>query len=847
MSEAAGESSRAASLSAAQTASGGLGPGVELSSDDGEGAVPTAKLYRYSAEIEYCDTLLVKAMVAVFERDRSNMGFVLSSLVKEYHEQMRDEKSNPRPPKWPAKEYLKHSAFKTDEEWNAYFDSSKNSGLSSDARPDSGMPPPIQQWAQLKFNKWNVIKREIFNHTHAEWVRLFPGGNMPSGKKMWQMIESLRFILFKIWMMAPTRKGGHCNYKAQPMPANFIPFSSWHLWVRIGPGGSEKSLVFVSECCTPILPFHPANGASTADVPDEITQLYVNTDTKANFVARKADRVVSSQKRASSSAAPPLSNSQKDLLASSASAKLKRKMDNETIQRLRYLIDSPHATAVDKQKYGLKLFVFLKKAESCELGDTSSGEDAESRTVSVVSQTKDTSEHSEPPFMSPSPITVGSGSALSMPSFRSTPVQPGVLSSSMISDLTASATNLCRRYDVALCTDDSTDPIALVRKKAGFDFDSSSPSVDIGDIDAALRGSANPDLALFSAQRAYAAKLAEHFTFVSMPRNGTSLMECFVYLALFYLNQQHTASTMSSVLQQWLLQEETDVSGFGDHSDNFILAFVGYFRIEIVVFSVWNTRGKIFPSLAQDGRLHVGALCFMESHVSGTPHHYEALHFCGVKTATAASAATPKPATIPPHPAQAASFDSPSLHLCSIDARAKAGFQNSFVCNFQVPQVPSKDGTKALSHAAYEEFIQIHFDITPIDPNGNCLFECFAFHLKKWLGIDNTQEAIRRVVGDHIAMKQATFEKNIFDVYNKDLDQMEVQAYAGAPKRTVTLAQYVAAVKDTMYGGDLEMFAFADKYCVDVIVFSAVQKEGALYECPDPFRDRCVRSNIFCI
>ena len=301
MSEAAGESSRAASLSAAQTAPGGLGrPGADLSSDDGEGAAPTTKLYRYSPEIEYRDTLLVKYMVEI---DRSNTGHaahpapggvgpgaefefefelvtksyrrvsdtqefldtllvtsflaVLESgrarldsnwppvLVREYHQRLRDEMSNPRPPNWSATEYLRHSAFKSDAEWIAYFESSKKL-----YGPDPGMPPLIHEWAQRQYIRWQFLKRDIFNHTHAEWKRQFPGGKVPTGKKRWEMIECFRDVLFKNWMMAPTSKAGHCNYKAQPMPDDFIPFSTWHLWVRMGPGaGACMNEGFINQCC----------------------------------------------------------------------------------------------------------------------------------------------------------------------------------------------------------------------------------------------------------------------------------------------------------------------------------------------------------------------------------------------------------------------------------------------------------------------------------------------------------------------------------------------------------------------------------------------------------------------
>jgi len=245
-------------------------------SDDELGA-PKAKLYRslpdqvslaftiiiiiiiivtkFSLQV-FDDTLLAKTMVSCLERQRSSMGFVLAFLVDTYHEQLRDEVGNPRPPNWPVNEYLKHSAFQSEKEWRAYTESHKNryrdrifdaslyvkshvcSGLSSGTRPDTGLSPHLQKWAQLKYDKWLVMKRDILNNTHAEWVRLFPNGVKPSGVKMWEQQDKLKLILFKQWMMAPTKRGAPANYKPQEMPSHYLPFTTWNLWCQIGPGGA---------------------------------------------------------------------------------------------------------------------------------------------------------------------------------------------------------------------------------------------------------------------------------------------------------------------------------------------------------------------------------------------------------------------------------------------------------------------------------------------------------------------------------------------------------------------------------------------------------------------------------
>jgi hypothetical protein len=92
---------------------------------------------------------------------------------------MRNEVYNKRPQEWKVGEYLTHSAFKSETEWKAWTHAGHLAGLATDARPDSGLALPLKRWATLKYDKWQLLKRDIFNNTHAEWVRLFPA---PSGQ-----------------------------------------------------------------------------------------------------------------------------------------------------------------------------------------------------------------------------------------------------------------------------------------------------------------------------------------------------------------------------------------------------------------------------------------------------------------------------------------------------------------------------------------------------------------------------------------------------------------------------------------------------------------------------------------
>jgi hypothetical protein len=119
------DSSRAASLSAAHTAPapGGVGPGAEF---EFEFELVTKSYRRVSDTQEFLDTLLVTSFLAVLESGRARLDSNWPPvLVREYHQRLRDEMSNPRPPNWSATEYLRHSAFKSDAEWISYYESSK--------------------------------------------------------------------------------------------------------------------------------------------------------------------------------------------------------------------------------------------------------------------------------------------------------------------------------------------------------------------------------------------------------------------------------------------------------------------------------------------------------------------------------------------------------------------------------------------------------------------------------------------------------------------------------------------------------------------------------------------------
>jgi hypothetical protein len=381
--------------------------------------VPKPKLWRLSETNVYLDTLLVKAMVDCLEGERTNTGWVLTNLIDQYHLEMRNETENKRPKDWKVGEYLTHSAFKTEIEWKQWDAAAQLNGVASEKRPDTGLGLAYKRWATLKYDKWQLIKRDILNNTHSEWVRLFPIPSGCSGKQ--EMKEKLKLVLFKKWMMAPTKKGGHANYKAFPMPLDFLPFNTWDLWCEIGPGGgSKKSSVFIDECCTPIAKITPGDGASAHIIPDDITRLNVAYDSKTQFESRDAGRQKSKILPRPAEFSSPRSV---DVY------KRNRQTQQDNIARLTLLSTSKHATDAERLKYDKELFEYLKHIQN------------------TFSEMKS-------PAAPASPISVVAVSPSVAPATPATPPPlgiPGPCTQSLLREVSSSSKHLLGKFDTQLC------------------------------------------------------------------------------------------------------------------------------------------------------------------------------------------------------------------------------------------------------------------------------------------------------------------------------------------------------------------------------------------------------------
>ena len=184
---------------------------------ESDSIVPVKKTFRILEDQIWKDTVLVRAMVGIVESRRTDTWSLYALIVEFYHEEMRDVKRNPRPASWAklhANHYLTHSFFDSEQEWVAYFEGVKLRGKPSPANPELALPARLFREAHLKHEKWKLLKSEILNYTHVEWVKMFPSGRMESGETdIMVYVERLRKTLFKKWCFEPTSKTSKMVYK----------------------------------------------------------------------------------------------------------------------------------------------------------------------------------------------------------------------------------------------------------------------------------------------------------------------------------------------------------------------------------------------------------------------------------------------------------------------------------------------------------------------------------------------------------------------------------------------------------------------------------------------------------
>ena len=153
------------------------------------GGPPREKMYRRAARKEFLDKLLTSAMMEIVVFGTKAMDAVYLLLVLVFHRLLRDKRAHPRPVGWPENEYrcchyaclmilsrsefrhLEVSAFTTEAEWNAFNAAHKQQGKPSEKNPAAGaLSAEVLKWAIATHNRWILIKREMMNIFHPEWV-----------------------------------------------------------------------------------------------------------------------------------------------------------------------------------------------------------------------------------------------------------------------------------------------------------------------------------------------------------------------------------------------------------------------------------------------------------------------------------------------------------------------------------------------------------------------------------------------------------------------------------------------------------------------------------------------------
>jgi hypothetical protein len=153
------------------------------------GGPPREKMYRRAVRKEFLDKLLTSAMMEIVVFGTTAMDAVYLLLVLIFHRLLRDKKAHPRPVGWPENEYrcchyaclmilsrsefrhLEVSAFTSEAEWNAFNAAHKQQGKPTKENPAAGaLSAEVLKWAIANHNRWILIKREMMNIFHPEWV-----------------------------------------------------------------------------------------------------------------------------------------------------------------------------------------------------------------------------------------------------------------------------------------------------------------------------------------------------------------------------------------------------------------------------------------------------------------------------------------------------------------------------------------------------------------------------------------------------------------------------------------------------------------------------------------------------
>jgi hypothetical protein len=147
------------------------------------------------------------------------------------------------------------------------------------------------------------------------------------------------------------------------------------------------------------------------------------------------------------------------------------------------------------------------------------------------------------------------------------------------------------------------------------------------------------------------------------------------------------------------------------------------------------------------------------------------------------------------------------------------------------------------------ERVRAQFEIKNVPRDGHCVFHAFAAGYNKLKGTELTMQEVRNAVADFLVASDgfvsisAEFNYKVTDEAIRPLRASEQQAIKKKTKlKRMSVEEYAAKVRGKLYGGDAEIAAMAQKYEVQVHVYSWLTFDGSNVFGPQKFNSNCANN-----
>jgi hypothetical protein len=322
------------------------------------------KMWRYQPVQEYTDNLLILSCLDIVEGgEKLRTCEIHYQLFASFHARVANHKLYKRPEELlhPLK-LLEVTAFRSQNDWTAWCKSEKvGTGKASATDSSLGLlSAEHADWASKKYEKYKLLKREIYDSVQRTWSLLVPNNSLPSGIKLAEKVEELRSKMFDVWKFSKTSNQSKTEYADQQMVG---PCADWHptwwnSWKMMGPAGVQCSATIMSECGMKI-------ETVIAPLPG-LLESHFGTNHEAN-VQLQSRRALQKELQAkvkleTGLPATPASSESDALQSRVRSMDTKALLDvrRHEIQRLEFLIKSPLCTPAEQLAFNQQLFQFMK-------------------------------------------------------------------------------------------------------------------------------------------------------------------------------------------------------------------------------------------------------------------------------------------------------------------------------------------------------------------------------------------------------------------------------------------------------------------------------------------------------